>query len=310
MRPNLITLKIYPKKIFLFNRYKDLNNYFCNKIININGLMKKSEELLVGIVNTQSDFDIIQKQHWYRMPTNKVERIIKRRWPPQWIAFYYTNAITKFPQMIIHYAKVSKIEEVARQQLFPDEKENYKSKRVYFKISFKKVESLTKPILSRRWRRIVFINTTYKKFISAIEINDLFDGSSLEDKLWVEMKRKMISAERQEVIKVDEKFYFLDFAIHCKKGKLDIETDGDRYHHNPEAAAKDNLRNNDLTSNGWNVIRFDSRQIHEKMETYCLPTIMTNVNKLGGIEFDKTAMERFKKQNPDLIYPTYFEEFE
>lgn len=212
--------------------------------------------------------------------------------------------------MILHYGKVSSIEVQSRKLLFPKENINYKTRRNYYKISIGEVRTLMKPILSRRFRKIVFIKTTYEKFINAREINDLFDGSSLEDKLWVEMKRKMISAERQEVIKVDEKFYFLDFAIHCKKGKLDIETDGDRYHHNPEAAAKDNLRNNDLTSNGWNVIRFDSRQIHEKMETYCLPTIMTNVNKLGGIEFDKTAMERFKKQNPDLIYPTYFEEFE
>ena len=65
-----------------------------------------------------------------------------------------------------------------------------------------------------------------------------------------------------------------------------------------------------MTSNGWSVIRFDSYQIREKMEAYCLPTIMTNVNKLGGIEFDDESMERFKKQNPELIYPTYFEEFE
>ncbi len=270
----------------------------------------QKEELLVGIITSLSDFEIIQNQYWYRIPTDKAERLIKKRWPPKWIAFYYTNAIKDFPQMIIHYAKVSVIEVTTRQQLFPDEKENYKSKRSYYKISFKKLETLSKPILSRRWRRIVFVQTTHKKFINAVEVNDLFDGSTLEDKLWAEMKRKMISAERQQVVKVDEKFYFLDFAIHCKKGKLDIETDGDKYHHHPEYAAKDNIRNNDLTSNGWSVIRFDSNQIRERMEAYCLPTIMTNINKLGGIEFDKTAMQRFKKQNPGLSYPTYFEEYE
>lgn len=272
--------------------------------------MSKTEELLVGIVSTQSDFEIIQDQHWYRIPIEKVKNQLKRRWPPKWIAFYYTNAVKDFPQMIIHYAKVKNISEASRQELFPVDKQPYKSSRRYYKISFDKVETLPKPILSRRWRRIVFINTTHKKFKNAIEVNDLFDGSNLEDRLWAEMKRKMISAERQEVVKVDDKFYFLDFAIYCKKGKLDIETDGDRYHHNSEAAAKDNIRNNDLTSNGWNVIRFDSNQIHEKLESYCLPIIMTNVNKLGGIEFDNESMERFKKQNPDLIYPAYFEKYE
>jgi very-short-patch-repair endonuclease len=270
----------------------------------------KKEELLVGIVHTQSDFEIIQNQHWYRVPVEKVNKNLKKRWPPKRIAFYYTNSIKDYPHMIIHYAKVSSIIEATRQELFPEKTESYKSKRSYYKISFKKVEELPKPILSRRWRRIVFIQTTYKKFINAVEVNDLFDESHLEDRLWAEFKRNRVSAERQQVVKIDEKFYFLDFAIHCKKGKLDIETDGDRYHHNPEAAAKDNVRNNDLTSNGWNVIRFDSQQIHEKMEVYCLPTIMTNINKLGGIEFDEEVMKRFKKQNPDLSYPTYFEEYE
>lgn len=118
--------------------------------------MSKFEELLVGIVNNLSDFEIIQNQNWYRIPTDKAERLIKNRWPPMWIAFYYTNTIKDFPQMIIHYAKVSKIETVTRKQLFPDEKENYKSKRNYYKISFKKLETISKPILSRRWRRNCF----------------------------------------------------------------------------------------------------------------------------------------------------------
>ncbi len=272
--------------------------------------MNKSEELLVGIVNRIGDYNVIHNQLWYRIPIEKVDKMLKDRWPPKWIAFYYTSRINKYPQMILHYGKVSSIEVKSRKELFPTEKINYKTRRNYSKISIEEVRTLPKPILSRRFRKIVFIKTTYNKFINAIEVNDLFDGSNLEDKLWAEMKRKMISAERQQVVKVDEKFYFLDFAIHCKKGKLDIETDGDRYHHNPEAAAKDNVRNNDLTSNGWNVIRFDSSQIHEKMETYCLPTIMTNINKLGGIDFDKAAMKRFKKLNPDLNYPSYFEEYE
>jgi very-short-patch-repair endonuclease len=272
--------------------------------------MSRKEELLVGIVNKLSDFEIIQDQQWYRIPVDKADKLLKRRWPPKWIAFYYTNTIKEFPQMIIHYAKISGIKVVTRKELFPGEEENYKTKKSYYKISFKKVETLPKPILSRRWRRIVFIQTTHKKFINAVEVNDLFDGSKLEDRLWAEFKRNGISAERQEPVKIDDKYYFLDFAIHCKKGKLDIETDGDFWHHKPDKALKDNVRNNDLTSSGWSVIRFDSHQIHEKMETYCLPTIMTNINKLGGIDFDKTKMGRFKKQNPGLNYPTYFGEYE
>src|SRR3990172_3879205 len=133
--------------------------------------------------------------------------------------------------MIINYAKIATITKATRAELFHNEKKNHKTNKEYYRISFAKLETLPKPILSRRRRVIVFIQTTYKKFINAVEVNDLFDGSHLEDRLWAEFKRNRISAERQQVVKVEDKFYFLDFAIHCKKGKLDIETDGDKYHH-------------------------------------------------------------------------------
>ncbi len=275
------------------------------------GEMKENkDELLVGIVNNISDYKIIHNQFWYRIPVDKADKLLKRRWPPEWIAFYYTSSIVKYPQMILHYAKVSNIEVESRKELFPSEEKNYKTSRKYYKISFEGVRTLPRPILSRRWRRIIFIQTTFKKFIKAAEVNDLFDGSSLEDKLWAEFKRHLISAERQEAVKIYDKFYFLDFSIHCKKGKIDIETDGDKYHHNPEYAAKDNLRSNDLTSGGWSVIRFDSSQVREKMETYCIPTIKVYINKLGGIDFDEESMERFLKQNPGTSYPAYFEDYE
>jgi hypothetical protein len=46
----------------------------------------------------------------------------------------------------------------------------------------------------------------------------------------------------------------------------------------------DNLRDNDLETAGWKLLRFNTRQIHEQMAEYCLPTIVENVNKLGGID--------------------------
>jgi len=91
------------------------------------------EHLLVGIVTSVSDFEIIQNQHWYRIPIEKVKNQLERRWPPKWIAFYYTNAVKDFPQMTIHYAKVKSISEASRQELFPVDKQPYKSSRRYYK---------------------------------------------------------------------------------------------------------------------------------------------------------------------------------
>ena len=271
---------------------------------------KNKEELLVGIVNLVSDYDIINNQFWYRIPVDSAEKMLKKRWPPDWIAFYYTVAIKTYPQMIIHYGKVSNITVDTRKELFPSENQNYKTSKKYYHISFDEIRILPKPILSRRGRRIVFIQTTFKKFIKAKEVNDLIEGSALEDKLWEEFKRNRICADRQEIVKISNNFYFLDFTIYCKKGKINIETDGDRWNHNAMGSGKDYARSNDLTSNGWSVIRFDSEQIHEKMETYCIPTIKTTINKLGGIDIDNDAVKRFLKHDPGASYPTYFEEVE
>jgi very-short-patch-repair endonuclease len=89
-----------------------------------------------------------------------------------------------------------------------------------------------------------------------VEINDLYDESPLEDRLWAELRRFNIPAERQEFITVGKNDYSLDFAVYCDKGNIDIETDGDTYHVNPEGSAKDNMRNNALAAAGWHVLAY------------------------------------------------------
>jgi hypothetical protein len=92
--------------------------------------------------------------------------------------------------------------EVPRQLLFPGEPEGKKTRKIYYKLILNPLEKLPKPVFSRRRRRIVFISTTWQKFLQAVEINDLYDESPLEDRLWAELKRFNIPAERQEFITV------------------------------------------------------------------------------------------------------------
>lgn len=78
--------------------------------------------------------------------------------------------------------------------------------------------------------------------------------------------------------------YFLDFAIYCGTGKLNVETDGDTWHANPEKAVQDNFRDNSLETAGWSLLRFNTQQIQEKMADYCIPAIVETVNSLGGVD--------------------------
>ena len=160
------------------------------------------------------------------------------------------------------------------------------------------LQRIQRPILSRRWRRIVFIPTTWQKFTAAEEINDLYDESPLEERLWAEFKRWEINAERQEFVMVKDRPYFLDFAVYCATGKIDVETDGNTWHADPARIPMDNLRDNDLETQGWRVLRFNTHHIREEMAEYCLPTIVENIEKLGGVNGDRLVPKRIGARGP------------
>jgi very-short-patch-repair endonuclease len=195
---------------------------------------------------------------------------------------------------VSYYAQVQDVRQVRRVQLFPDQPRDKRSKQPYYQLLLGPLQRLPQPILSRRFRRIVFIPTTWEKFNNASEINDLFDGSPLEDCLWTVFKRLKISAERQEFIALDSDFAALDFAIYCAQGKIDVETDGDTWHANPEKAAQDNRRDNALEMIGWSVLRFSTAQVIEQLMEYCIPTIATTINNLGGVDENGVVPRRIE----------------
>jgi very-short-patch-repair endonuclease len=106
----------------------------------------------------------------------------------------------------------------------------------------------------------------------------------LEDELWTALKAHHISTERQEFTTVGNANFAPDFTIHCGKGKLAIETDGDAWHTNPTRAASDTERDNALKTAGWDLLRFSTKHIREQLHTYCLPTITKAISTMGGID--------------------------
>lgn len=260
-------------------------------------------EVLVAIVQRPLDLSYALEQHWYRIPVESVEKRLKQCFPPRWLALYQTKAFGAEAYAVNYYAHVEKTLIVARRDLFPDEPHDAKAERRYYKLVLSPIERLLRPIVSRRLRRIVFIPTTMEKFTNAVEINDLYDESPLEDKLWAAMKRLGIHAERQDYVRARQKDYALDFAIYCTKGNIDVETDGDRWHVGADQARSDNRRDNDLETVGWRTLRFSSQQIREELETYCVKTVIDNVNHLGGIEEPGKFMPR--KIHPQAAQGTY-----
>ena len=270
--------------------------------------MTRKGELLVAIINDKRDFAIARDKNWYRIPIASAGKWLQARWPPQWLAFYQTKVFAQEAFSIRYYAQVIHIKRVQRQELFPSEPENTKSQRLYYQLILTPLQKLPQPIFSRRWRRIVFIPTTWKKFIQASEINDLYDESPLEDRLWAEFKRHHIPAERQEFLTIKQQNYALDFAVYCAKGKIDIETDGNTWHANPEKAALDNLRDNSLEAAGWSVLRFSTPQIQEGAETYCIRTISETINYLGGVDEGKLVPRKIDVDADDSYQMSLFDD--
>lgn len=240
----------------------------------------KSHPALVGIVPRKKLWGIIQEQKWYHIP---VESAPKNIILAEYIAFYFPDCFGKEDRFQIKYcAKVIKIDIVKRIKLFPNEKGHENAKKNYYQIYLGKIKELPKPIPSLRWRRIVHIPTSYEKLCVAEEINDLYDTSPLEEKMYLEMKKRAIAVERQFYVESGGKKYCLDFGIFCKKGNIDLECDGEKYHTLPAALVKDRERNNELTSYGWRVLRFSGKEINQAMDS-CLAKIKRTIKNLGGI---------------------------
>lgn len=269
-------------------------------------LDEKSGEVLVAIVQRQLDMSYAREQHWYRIPVESVQKLLGKRWPPKWIAFYQTKAFGSEAFSIRYYAHVHGTSIVSRHELFPDEPMSAKSERKYYKLSLGELVQWTYPIHSRRWRRIVFIPTTMSKFQNASEINDLYDESPLEDKLWAAMKRQQITAERQELVNIGDKNFILDFALYCAKGNLDVETDGDTFHNEPERVKADKKRDNALHIHGWQTLRFTTSELREQPESYCVDQIKEAIDSLGGLmEEGKITPRKFGEK--DRYQPSLFD---
>jgi very-short-patch-repair endonuclease len=256
-------------------------------------------EVLVAIVNNPDDMRLAREAGWYRIPVGSARKWLGERWPPRWLAFYQTKIFGPEAYAINYYATVQSVRLVSRTDLFPDTPPDHpKANRRYYQLLLGDFQSLTQPIVSRRLRRLVFIPTTYEKFTRAVEINDLWDDSPLEDRLWAILKRAQIHAERQYPVEIEGQFYFLDFAIFCNKGKIDVETDGDTWHIGPEPALVDRQRDNNLASQGWQVLRFNTTEIQERSVDYCVSKVMSTINRLGGPDNTTGVPVRYDPDDP------------
>lgn len=235
---------------------------------------------LVAVITRKKDFAILREEGWYRIPVKTAPEFLSK---VKFIAFYQTMVFGPERWAVNYYAEVKGLKRVKRIELLPDEPKHQRAADEYYKVEIGELQKLPHPIPSRRWRRIVFIPTTLERLVRAKEINELYHTSPIEEKLYRALGRLGFEPERQFFTKEQNQGYFLDLAIFCREGSLDVECDGAAYHSGRKKAAKDRKRDNNLTSGGWRILRFSGKEINEDTKG-CINVIAQTVRVLGGTE--------------------------
>ena len=237
-----------------------------------------AEQVLVALMNHKRDLAIAREQHWYRIPVRSAPQMLEAAR----IAVYQTQVYGDEKWSIRYWAEVKGREVVKGYQLLPEENDPPHANREYYKFELGELQQLATPIISRRGRRLTFLPTTLHKFQHAQEINDLFQGSPLEDNLWAALKQEQIDAERQLSLVLDRVRYHLDFALFCQRGQIDVECNSENEDPTPEQIDAADARDDALARHGWSVLRFTGRAIRDALPA-CLGLVRQIINRQGGL---------------------------
>ena len=159
--------------------------------------MQPDDRVLVAYVPKSTDFQKIQNEHWYRIPVRHAPKGIHA----EWIAFYFGRNFGKRKYAIHYYARNKGHELTTRAALLPDEPNHPRANDMYFAIQLSDLIELAEPIISLKWRRILFIHTTGDRFQDAAEINDLLiEGDGYVDRKFTVLRERgevpyLVSAE-------------------------------------------------------------------------------------------------------------------
>jgi len=186
--------------------------------------MYPEDRVLVGVMPNPRDFEIARAEHWYRVPQKNAPKGIHA----EYVAFYFTKAFGEDLRWAIHfYARRTGHELVFRRDLIPGEPDHERANQLYYKLQLGPIRQRKPPIVSLRWRRVVFIHTTWDRFASASEINDLFStDDQFVDRLYHTLREQGVYTQLQVPLRESGADYLVDLVIPCQEGDV-LVTAGD-----------------------------------------------------------------------------------
>jgi very-short-patch-repair endonuclease len=218
----------------------------------------EDKNVLVGVIKTKADLDILLKSHWYRVPADFLP---KQKFT--YVAFYQPVAFGAGGRRIEYYGRVTAKRIRKRLQLLPNEKDHPRAKNDYFKIEFKRLTKLKHPVRNVIPRRLSFGFTSLKTLRCAKNILSLFGVPPTEDIVKRQLCRAGINSQREVTVSKNGRICRIDLAVISKKVKVAIECDNDKAHNNRAQKIKDRKKDSFLRRQGWRVVRLKERNIIE-----------------------------------------------
>ncbi len=176
-----------------------------------------ADRVLVGIMNRKKDFQIARDEGWYRIPEQHAPACTT---DAAVLAFYFTAAFKDQKWAIHWYSEVRGHELVLRRDLFPEARDHPRADKRYYKLQIGPLIRREPPIPSLRWRRVIFIESTWDRFAAAEEINDLYASGA--DGLYVTLKESGFFPEREYFFREGDVEYTADLAVPCRDGVVPI----------------------------------------------------------------------------------------
>ncbi|KKQ36009.1 MAG: hypothetical protein US50_C0001G0011 [Candidatus Nomurabacteria bacterium GW2011_GWB1_37_5] len=233
---------------------------------------KTNHVVLVGVLKNKNDLKTLLEHHWYRIPISHSP--IKHF---DYLAFYQPISFGKNGKRINYYAKVLRTEITKRSKALPKERLHPRAGNFYLICYVGKIIRLKKPIKNTAPRRVTFGFTTLNKLRNSKNLLELFNIAPIEIMIENKLKQAGIKALKEHTITANKKRYRLDFAIYGKNKKLAIECDNQASHSTPQQKIKDKIKNTNLKSDGWTILRLSENMIINDIEE-CL----TKIKKLSS----------------------------
>ena len=179
--------------------------------------MYPDDRVLVGVINRKRDLNYLKQQRWYRIPQGRMPHGVYT----EYIAFYVSGYASKAygTPGIHYYGKVSGVELAYRRDLVPHQPNHKRANETYYKVQFHSVIQRHPPITNDHNDSVVFIYTTWDRFVKARNIRDLYsDADYFVDRIYHALRDKRYRVERTWSAERKQTGYGPRLRILCDNG--------------------------------------------------------------------------------------------